>query len=405
MNILYLTYDYPPNPQWGMGVHVEELVKHLRSRGHRVMIGGVDRYGLLGGYEKGAIFNACTKSVPDNIAEKMCTCWLKTDVHCYDTLGATVLRKMKEADFRPDLVHIHGWVMARTARAVKEALGVPVLSTIHFLDIQYDNMKTEHPGGAWQKSEYFLREEEMMSVSDYLLSISEFGRKLLLSAYPKHLHKTRVIKHGIELDRLERAEIVRPKKERPMVTFVGRVVQNEKGVEYFCEAMSHECFRNKVDVSVIGTGILLEELKARYGKEIEFTGYIPRAEVKKRVLSSDFMVLPSMEEHFGLVALEAMSLGAVPITSNSGAFPEFIADRENGFLFDVDSRDGKPYVDAAKLRAAVLTALATPAEVLNEMRLRNHTLVKERYSLERMAEDTFSYYLDITSANAKGPKD
>lgn len=402
MNILYLTFDYPPDPWWGMGVHVHELVEYMKGRGHRPMIGTVDRYGRMDPADTALIFNPCRKSVADNAAQRMCTCILKTDPHCFDDLGGTVIKALKDEAFWPDLIHVHGWMMARTAAAVKKATGAPILSTIHFLDIQYDNMGTEHPGGAWQKDEYLLREAEMISGSDHLLSISEFGKELLRAAYPAHAGKTRVVRHGIHVPSIPENGTVRAGGRKPVVTFVGRLVPDEKGVEPFCAAMSDPRLLGRTEVNVIGTGPLLEKLRRDYGRHFNITGYLPRADVKKKVLASDLMAIPSLEEHFGLVVLEGMALGAVPVASNSGAFREIVQDGHNGFLFEVDRVGGIPRVDPVKLRDSVLRALAAPLEDLNRMRLLNRSCIEKQYSLERMSGDTMNYYTEIAGARRTG---
>lgn len=43
---------------------------------------------------------------------------------------------------------------------------------------------------------------------------------------------------------------------------------------------------------------------------------------------------PENTEHFGIVVVEAMSAGLVPIVVNRGGLPEIITDKDNGFLWD-----------------------------------------------------------------------
>jgi glycosyltransferase involved in cell wall biosynthesis len=57
-----------------------------------------------------------------------------------------------------------------------------------------------------------------------------------------------------------------------------------------------------------------------------FLGYIPEAHLAGLYAGATLFVLPSLEEGFGLPALEAMSCGTPVLTSNAGALPEIVGD-------------------------------------------------------------------------------
>jgi N-acetyl-alpha-D-glucosaminyl L-malate synthase BshA len=54
----------------------------------------------------------------------------------------------------------------------------------------------------------------------------------------------------------------------------------------------------------------------------------------------DLLLLPSLHESFGLVALEAMACGVVPLATSRGGAGEFIHDGVNGYLRDPDDMEG-----------------------------------------------------------------
>lgn len=62
------------------------------------------------------------------------------------------------------------------------------------------------------------------------------------------------------------------------------------------------------------------------GKRVHFLGYIPEVQLPGLYAGASFFVLPSIEEGFGLPALEAMSCGTPVITSKAGALPEIVGD-------------------------------------------------------------------------------
>ncbi|MDA8131127.1 MAG: glycosyltransferase family 4 protein [Elusimicrobia bacterium] len=388
MKVLFVTFDYVPYPLFGMGVHVDDLVRELMRAGVDCKIATVNRYGIV--KDSNDVICAPCLNGDSNRKKMNCSCTVH-DPHCFDGLADKVFRFCEKKSWRPDLIHLHGWPMARCSRKLAEGFRVPLLSTLHFLDIQYEKMKGGHPLGKSQKPEILRREREMVLWSDRLISISSFGKKLLKAAYPTQVHKTEVIMHGIAVDKVPPRFWVRNNKI-PEVTFVGRLVADEKGVEEFCEAMQPLCAAGKIKVNVLGSGILLPALRKRYGGLFNITGQIPHKEVGRYLLHSDLMVVPSLAEHFGLVVLEGMAYGAVPIVSRSGAFPEIVEDGRNGFLFSLGRRRARQILDAESIRAAVLKAVSRPKRELENIRKRNRKTVETDFSLRRMAKDTLDYY-------------
>jgi alpha-1,3-rhamnosyl/mannosyltransferase len=66
-------------------------------------------------------------------------------------------------------------------------------------------------------------------------------------------------------------------------------------------------------------------------------GYVPEAAQEQLYAEARVLVLPSLDEGFGLPALAAMSAGVPVIASRRGALPEVVAD--GGILFDPDQPD------------------------------------------------------------------
>ncbi|MDD5699648.1 MAG: glycosyltransferase family 4 protein [Candidatus Nanoarchaeia archaeon] len=76
---------------------------------------------------------------------------------------------------------------------------------------------------------------------------------------------------------------------------------------------------------------LAEKLKSKGLKVIE--GHFPREELFDRMyLSSDIFVLPTHQDNYGVVFLEAMSAGLPIVGTENFTVPELIEDGKNGFL-------------------------------------------------------------------------
>jgi glycosyltransferase involved in cell wall biosynthesis len=70
-----------------------------------------------------------------------------------------------------------------------------------------------------------------------------------------------------------------------------------------------------------------------FGDErVRFLNYVPDGDLPGLYANAELFVLPSLDEGFGLPALEAMACGAPMLVSNGGALPEVVADA--GVIFD-----------------------------------------------------------------------
>jgi glycosyltransferase involved in cell wall biosynthesis len=80
-----------------------------------------------------------------------------------------------------------------------------------------------------------------------------------------------------------------------------------------------------------------ESLKQRISQagqaasRVVFTGFVPDAELPHWYSAAQVLVMPSVDEGFGLPALEAMACGAPVVASRGGALPEVVGDA--GLLF------------------------------------------------------------------------
>jgi glycosyltransferase involved in cell wall biosynthesis len=86
------------------------------------------------------------------------------------------------------------------------------------------------------------------------------------------------------------------------------------------------------------------------GTRVHFMG--ERNDVRQMLEIMDLYVHPSRGEGFGLAVVEAMLAGLPVITSDEGAFPEYVIDRETGLTF--------PGGDVGALAAAILTMAQDP---------------------------------------------
>jgi glycosyltransferase involved in cell wall biosynthesis len=109
------------------------------------------------------------------------------------------------------------------------------------------------------------------------------------------------------------------------VMFLGRLV-SDKGVDLLIEALGMA----KARATIVGDGPergALEAQARRLGVEVTFTGVKRDAELVELLNQHRVLVVPSRwEEPFGVVALEAMACGCVPVVARAGGLPEAVGE-------------------------------------------------------------------------------
>lgn len=70
-------------------------------------------------------------------------------------------------------------------------------------------------------------------------------------------------------------------------------------------------------------------------KDIEFNDFISNEEVSQRLCDFDVSCFPSLQESFGVSAIESMACGIPVIASKTVGFSEVVEDQKSGLLFDI----------------------------------------------------------------------
>jgi L-malate glycosyltransferase len=97
---------------------------------------------------------------------------------------------------------------------------------------------------------------------------------------------------------------------------------------------------------ICGSGALEDDLRAQVkllslDPFVTFTGFIQTAEVSRILSSTLALILPSTEEQFGQVVLEAIAMGLPVLVSEAcGARDELVRTGVNGFVFEPDNPEG-----------------------------------------------------------------
>jgi len=153
---------------------------------------------------------------------------------------------------------------------------------------------------------------------------------------------TIVVGHSVNLEQMFSAKKVVINKPLKAL-FVGRIVK-EKGIEELVYLANEKKLKDKILFGIIGPGdFLLEEIENLSEKNmgVTFYGKIPKNELGKIYQQYDILICPSKrtpesvwEELFGMVIIEGMSCGLIPLATNHYGPMEIIEDQVNGFLVE-----------------------------------------------------------------------
>jgi starch synthase len=145
--------------------------------------------------------------------------------------------------------------------------------------------------------------------------------------------KLHVIPYGVRLE--DFYPVAEPATDRFDVLFAGSVGLR-KGVPYLLEAFAQLRHPNK---RLRMAGAVQPELKQVLGRlpreQVEFLGPVPRERLRKLMSTSHVLVLPSIEEGFGMVVGQAMACRCPPICSANTGGADMFTDGVEGFVVPI----------------------------------------------------------------------
>ncbi|HZT53168.1 MAG TPA: glycosyltransferase family 4 protein [Gaiellaceae bacterium] len=334
MRVVVLTTSWPRSEREFAGRFVADAVERLRQRGLEVEVlapgAGYRDFGLA--YGGGVAAN------------------LRRRPWAAPLLLLSMLRALRRAARRADLVHAHWLLTAAVARFG----GRPFVVTLH------------GSGSAGRFSDVELARRcprlvrALLRPAAAVICVSETVADAIRGAGLEPL----VIPNGVRVP-----DRVAPPVEPPEVLYVGRL-SPEKNIDTLVEALGD------LNLVVAGDGPLRDRVP-------QALGALPHAEVERLLERASVVVAPCEREGFGLAAAEAMAFGRPVVAAAGGALLELVADGETGVLV--------PPRDAQALRAAVERLLADPA-LRERLGARARARARERFDWDAVVGRTLEVY-------------
>lgn len=332
-----LSWEFPPHVVGGLGKHVADLAPALAAQGIEIHI--VTPM-LRGGPIQETVCDGVTvyRVAPigtDDQAQSIVT-FSQANNHGLEQMGLQLADRLGGFD----LLHGHDWLVAYSSVALKYALKIPLIMTVHSMERgRMQGHLASEQSVAINGTEWWISYE-----AEHVITVSHFMAGQLREFFNVPPDKISVIYNGVDLPPTPtddenlptfRARYATPDEQ--IVYYVGRIV-HEKGVQVLVDAaplILRQQPRTKFVIA--GTGAYLEAVRARVrSRNIDdrfvFVGFVPD-DVRDRLYRvADVAVFPSLYEPFGIVALEAMAQGCPVVVSNTGGLAEFVRPHETGIL-------------------------------------------------------------------------
>ncbi len=292
----------------------------------------------------------------------------------WSSVGHQLMREKIEA-FRPDVIHVHNYFLILSPKIFKAAkdCGVPVVVTLHnyrlvspcsllfrkgrscelcvgknpWRILFYRCYKDSFVTSLLRYRFYYLsdRIHKWRGLVDRFFVLTAFAKQKLMEAgLPE---EKLIVKPNSTADAQQEGP---PRYPGHGALFIGCLTQ-EKGILTLADAWSDLDY----PLTVLGEGDKREIAEQIASSSVDFRGLVPREEVREALRKCAFVVMPSTcYESFGLVTIEAFSMGKPVLASGHGAMSTLIEDGVDGWFFEPGN--------AEDLRAKVQLVVSSPDE-------------------------------------------
>lgn len=417
MEIAMFVWEFPPRLVGGLGTYASEITQQFVKMGHDVTVftlndGNLSTRDVWSGVEVHRplivdLLDAFPNFIMEDIKKRGPNVKFFSDIFAYNVLSTSKLvnELIKEEDRSFDIVVSHDWLSIISGVAAKKELKKPFVFHIHSTE------KGRTLGGGSQIVSEL--EHQGGQSADVVVTVSSAMRDELVSQGFAE-NKIRVCGNGIDVQKYDPRKVSREDVDKirkiygiqendPMILFIGRLF-SIKGVDRLIMAMP-SILRRAPNVKLVIVGLgemqkhltnLVSILNLKDSVKMKFE-FISEEERILHYATSDVCVFPSLYEPFGIVCLEAMSMGKPVVVGGAGTsgMREIVVPSGSQQCgFHINQYDPE---DIAWGIGCVL-ADKEAAKRLGE-NARNR--VVEYYTWEKAAKDTLQIYNEVLN-NSKG---
>lgn len=384
MKILMLTWEYPPRVVGGISKVVYDLSHKMVKEGNEVTVvtykegNNVKYYENDKGVEVYRVDNYMIR--PNNFID-----WIMQLNFNMITKANEIINK----NGKFDVIHAHDWLVAYSAKSIKESYNIPLISTIHATE-------SGRNSGIHDETQRYINDSEWMLTyeSSEVIVNSNYMKNEVQRLFGLPYDKINVIPNGVNLQLFSNVNIDYDFRRQyamdneKIILYVGRLVY-EKGIQNLIAAMPKVLDRyHDSKLIICGRGGMIDELREQVKylgieNKVYFAGYCDSKKMQKMYKCADVAVFPSTYEPFGIVAIESMLSGTPTIVSDVGGLNEIIEHGVTGM---------KSYAgNANSIADSVLSLLFDPKLCAN---ISQNAIkkVKENYNWSKITDSTYYVY-------------
>ena len=371
-----ISWEYPPLIVGGIATHVEGLATAMARGGNDVVVLSLHH-----------------ADTPDDqtvdgvrvLRAKIDLPWLPDDYLAGSMASANhqlTQLIVQLGSWRPDIVHAHDWMVAWAADTIKVLWNIPLIATIHATE------RGRHGGHVPQGTPAAINSIEwwLTYQASSVIACSRFMVREVINGFELANDKVHLVPNGVDVSAWTASAA--NDQRQPLVVAWGRI-QYEKGFQVLARAMAvvRQALPD-VRCVIAGRGSYLPELQTQIDIEgvsdiVNLAGFVSDDQLHALVAEAGCVVIPSLYEPFGIVALEGMAAGAATIVARTGGLAEIVEGTDAGLLFEPGNHD--------ELAERICQVLTQPL-VAAHMRSSAATILRQKYSWDALATATIQVY-------------
>ncbi len=261
-----------------------------------------------------------------------------------------------------DVIHSHYWLSGQVGALARDRWSVPLVHSMHTMAKVKNESLAE--GDTPEPEGRVIGEEQVVDAADMLIANTDIEAKQLVNLYDADPGRVEVVHPGVDLSVFRPSGTARARLALPadavVLMFAGRI-QPLKAPDVLLRAVARlleqdPSLRPRLVVPVVGgpSGSGLEhpeslaQLASALGIQdvVRFVPPVAQAELADWYAAATLVCVPSYNESFGLVAVEAQAAGTPVVAAAVGGLPTVVRDGVSGLL--VEGHDPDDYARAIR---------------------------------------------------------